>query len=401
MSKHTIAWLSGDPMSRHLLDLAHGVLEKLKPDIDIVTGDIGWIPWSRDGNPVPDRTLELIKHSECAMVAATPFPPTPVLSDEVQAADPVASDHPEYQDPWMILARRLYLHTEMRPCRAFPGNPLNRLDGLDLVVFRSLLEGAGSGAGFCPVTFEAMELISSHPRLQFLTLFPPEEIAMNCRIVTRQGFEHVVRRAFEFAARNKRKGITVVDVPDVFPETAEMVIRTSREIAVDFPALQYREESLWSVIDNLISIRAWGTMPMGSHELDATDLSRASTEYDVIVTENLCGEFLCRVAYTHAGGAGFASRVALNDQTAIVGPMLNAGTMQLPRSHINPFGTLIATRMLLEFLGDVRTASVLGKAIEQVILDGKIITPDIGGISSNAEVCRAVADKASAYLDLV
>jgi len=378
MAKHTIAWLCGDPMSRHLLDLAYGVLETLRLDIDIVTGDIGWIPWSRDGNPVPERTLELIKRSECAMVAVTALPPASPVSDQAQPLVPDASDFPEYQDPWMILARQLHLHTEMRPCKAFPGNTLNRVEGLDIVVFHSLLEGAGMGADFYPMTYEAMELMSSHPRLHFLSIFPPEEIAMSCRIVTRQGFEHVVRRAFEFAVRNKRKGITVTDVPDVFPETAGMVMRTSRDVALEFPSLPYREESLWSVLDNL-----------------------HSGAYDVIVAENLCGEILCRNAYFLAGGAGFASRIALNDYVAIVGPMPNAGTVPSSGSDVNPFGVLIAARMLLEFLGEVRTASVLGKAIEQVVLEGKMIPKEIGGTSSNSEVCRAVADKAVAYLDLI
>ena len=56
---------------------------------------------------------------------------------------------------------------------------------------------------------------------------------------------------------------------------------------------------------------------------------------------------------------------------------------------------------MLELLGDVTAASVLGKAIEQVILDGETIPSDMGGKSKNREVCRSVTEKAFTYLELL
>jgi isocitrate/isopropylmalate dehydrogenase len=380
MSKHSVAWLAGDPVSHHLLDLAHDLLEKLKPGIDFLIGDIGWVPWQHDGTPVPDRTLELVKQSECAMVAVTPFGPVSSPAEKVRSVVPGTDDAGSYQDPWMMLSRRLYLHTEIRPCKSFPGNPLNRAESLDIVVFRDLLEGFGAGIGYYPVSQKGMELILSHPAGGYLSIFPPEEIALNSRIVTRQGFEHVVRQAFDFTRRNKRKRITIVDLPEVFPETAEMIVQTAREVAMDFPALPYREESMWSVVANLF---------------------RKPEDYDVIVAENLLGDVLSRFAIAEVGGKGFLSRVALNDETAIVGAVLDAEAFNAPPDYVNPFGTLTAVRLVLELLGDVTAAAVLGKAIEQVIQDGETLPPDMGGKSKNVEVCRAVAEKAVTYFELL
>jgi isocitrate/isopropylmalate dehydrogenase len=159
-----------------------------------------------------------------------------------------------------------------------------------------------------------------------------------------------------------------------------MIVQTAREVATDFPALPYREESMWSIVANLF---------------------RKPEEYDVIVAENLMGEVLSRVAIAETGGTSFQSRVALSDDVSIVGSMLDAEAFNTPPDYVNPFGTLIAVRLVLELLGDVTAASVLGKAIEQVILDGETIPPNMGGKSKNTEVCRSVAEKASTYLELL
>jgi isocitrate/isopropylmalate dehydrogenase len=364
MPKPTITWLVTDPIGSQLLDLAHRVLNLLKPGLTYLTGDIGFEVWKREGTSVPDRTLEIVKQSECTLLVAT----SPITKPQ------------NYLDPWQIIARNCYLLTELRPIKAFTGNPLNRIDSLDIVVFRHLLEGSNTGVGFHPVTSPVVELLTSHPNLQYLSIFPYQEIALNLRVVTRQGIEQVLRQAFDFNQRNRRRGITIVDQSDLFPETAELFLQTAREMALEYPAISYQECSFFQIIEGII---------------------HHPTQYDVIVTEHLLGDILSRLAVSQVGGTGFLSRVAIGDNKMMVGPVMESTEVHTEPSQMNPYGVLISIRMLLEFLGDAQTASILGKAVEQVILEGKVITAGTGATATNSEIVESVIDKCKCYLDLM
>jgi 3-isopropylmalate dehydrogenase len=372
MPKTTIAWLATDSAAGELLDNAYRILDLLRPGLDYLTGDIGWEAWKREGTSVPDRTLQLIGQSDCTMLGVSPW--------AVASAKNLTPQTQHYQDPWNLVARTLRLHTELRPIKAFAGNPLNRVDGMDLVVFRDLLEGLGTGAGFHPLTSEAVAVFTSCPNLEYLSRFPYQEIALNFRIVTRQGIEQVLRQAFEFAQRNHRRGITVVDQPDLFPDTAEIVIQTAREVALEYPALPYQECSFHQIIG---------------------DLFQHPMNHDVIVVENVLGDILSRIAVAEVGGIGFLSRVAIGNGQVMLGPVIESSGKPLIPSQMNPYGIFIAVRMLLEFLGEAKMASILGKAIEQVILEGNIAIPEMGGTSSNAEITQSVIDNCQRYLDAV
>ena len=380
MAKYTIALLAADSLAQSLLDLGYEVLEHLKPDLECVTGDIGRECWKRDGTSVPERTLELVKQSDCAMVITTTNRRALIDTKDAHTSESGSGEAIPYKDPWTYLARELYLYTEMRPCRSYPGNPLNRTESMDLVIFRDLLEGSGTGVGFCPLTADCEKIIASHPDGKNLTIYPSEDVALNTRITSRLGYENVMRQAFEFIRRNQRKKLTVADQTTVFPETSEVIIQTAREVALSYPAISYQELPLFTVISDIIS-----------HPDD----------YDVIVTENLFGDILSRIAIEQVGGTSFLCRVAVGDDNVLVGPVLEVDEDDVDSSQINPFGTLMTARMLMEFLGDAPTASVLEKAMEQVILEGKVVTPDMNGANSSRDVAKAVIEKAQMYLELL
>ena len=378
MPKTTIAWLAADSTASELLDRAHRVLDYLKPGLTYLTGDVGFEVWKREGTSVPDRTLEIIKQSECTMLVATSLEGRVSSSPNQRRPDEAGPSN--YHDPWNIISRKCYLRTELRPVKAFPGNPLNRVDSLDIVVFRDLLEGFGTGVGFHPVTSQAVSLLTLHPNLIYLSLFPYQEIALNFRIVTRQCVEQVLRQAFDFNQRNRRRGVTIVDQHDFFPETSELFIQTAREVALEYPAIPYQECSFFQIIN---------------------DLTTHPANYDVIVAENLLGDILSRLAVTQVGGTGFLSRVAIGEERMMLGPVVETTAEHPDASQMNPYGILISVRMLLEYLGETQTASVLGKAMEQVILEGKTVLPEMGGTSTSAEIVESVIEKCKLYQDLI
>jgi isocitrate/isopropylmalate dehydrogenase len=380
MSQPTIAWLAADSAAYQLLDMAHAVLNQLKPGLNYLTGDIGWDTYQREGNALPDRTLELVRRADCTLLIVTTGGQTPHTSPNNKPNIPKTTQPSPYLDPWKLIAWKLYLPAELRPCRMIPGNPLNKTDSMDIAIFRDALEGSGTGIGFHPLTPKILEILTSHPKGKYLSLFPLPEIALNSRIITRQGFERVLVQAFEFARRNRRHNVTIVDQPELFPQNADLIMQTARDVALDYPAMPYRELPFFTVLE---------------------DLFHRPQDYDVIVTENLLGEVLSRLAAEMVGGIGFLCRVAIGDEHLLVGPVPQCPGDPSSSCQPSPFSTLLAVRMLLEFLGDAQTASILGKAIDYVVADPEIATPQFGGTATVSEVGNAVALKAKLYLDLL
>lgn len=376
MSRPTIAWLAADPLAEKMLDLAHRILDAVKPDVNYLTGDLGWNPWQREGNSVPERTLELITQSDCAMVITSAQIP---VSEPSQPGHESESAPSAYIDPWTSITRELHLFAELRPLKLVPGNPNNRIESLDIALFRDLLEGSGSGIGFHPITPELSEILIEHPAGNHLSIFPAKEIALNARIITSQGVEKVLYKAFKFAQRNRRQAVTVIDQLDLFPETGHLIMETARNVALEFPGIPYREMSLNAAIRQLF------------HQPE---------DFEVVVAENLFGDLLSRYLIELIGGTGFLCRIAMGNEQVIVGPVLEGTGELASSSKINPFGTVIAVRMVLENLGDPATASMLEKAVEHVISEGKILPPDMGGNSEATDVVNAVIDTARRYLDL-
>ena len=61
MAKYKIAWMPGDGVGNDVLDAAKIVLDKIKLDAEYVPAEIGWENWCKEGNPLPDRTIEILK----------------------------------------------------------------------------------------------------------------------------------------------------------------------------------------------------------------------------------------------------------------------------------------------------------------------------------------------------
>ncbi len=138
MSQYKIAWLPGDGVGRDVMEAARIVLDSIKLDAEYLPGDIGWEFWCREGDPLPPRTLELLRKTDCCLFGAITSKP----KDEADAElDPsLRGKGLAYFSPIVRLRQELNLHTNLRPCKAYAGNPLNFKEGIDLVIFRENTE---------------------------------------------------------------------------------------------------------------------------------------------------------------------------------------------------------------------------------------------------------------------
>ncbi len=369
MSKHTIAWLPGDGVGTEVMEAARICLDALEFDADYIPGDIGWEFWIREGNALPDRTLEILKKTECALFGAITSKPRDEANAELDPS--LRGKGLEYFSPIVRLRQELNLHTNIRPCKAYPGNPLNFKEGIDLVVFRENTEGMYGGVEFHPLPQPVYDaLAAANKKMKKFGGHGLENIAVTLRIMTRQGCLNINRQAFKFAKRYGRKSVTVCDKPNVLRETGGLMIRSAREVAKDYPSIPLYET-------NIDAQCMW--------------LVKNPFDYDVIVAENMFGDILSDLAAQLVGGLGFASAGNIGDEYAVFEPTHGSAPKYAGQYKVNPMATILAARMMLDWLGEVDMANRLEQACAAVIAEGKVRSYDMGGKATTIEMANAVA----------
>src|SRR5512136_1238539 len=214
MTKYKIAWLPGDGIGKDVMDAAKIVLDTINLDAEYIPGDIGWEFWCKEGDPLPQRTIDLLKKTDCCLFGAITSKPKEEAEAELVPA--LKGKGLIYSSPIVKLRQEFDLRTNLRPCKAYPGNPLNYKEGVDLIVFRENTEDLYSGVEFAPVPQELINTLTkiSKPFAPFANL-PADQYAISCKINTKKGSERILRAAFDFARKFKRKKVTVVHKANV------------------------------------------------------------------------------------------------------------------------------------------------------------------------------------------
>jgi 3-isopropylmalate dehydrogenase len=370
MAKYRIAVLPGDGVGRDVMDAAMIVLEKLALGAEFVPGDIGWKFWTKEGNPLPDRTLKLLKETDVCLFGAITSKPK---EDAAAELDPSLRDKGfSYFSPIVRLRQEFDLYANLRPCKTYPGNPLNYRDNIDLVIFRENTEGMYAGVEFFPLPQEVRDALLVHPKMRAFQDTPLNEIALSTRIMTKKGCTRIVRAAFEYARQYKRRSVTIVEKPNVLRETGGLMLGIAREIAKQHPEIPFKEA-------NVDAMCMW--------------LVKNPHDYDVLVAENLFGDIISDLSAQLVGGLGFACSGNIGDNYAVFEPTHGSAPRYAGQYKVNPTAMLLATKMMLEWLGETEKARRLEEAIAAVIKEGKVRTYDLGGKSTTLDVGRAVAEK--------
>ncbi|NOZ55694.1 MAG: isocitrate/isopropylmalate dehydrogenase family protein [Calditrichaeota bacterium] len=371
MAKYRIAWLPGDGIGKDVMDAAKIVLDEINLDAEYIPGDIGWEFWRKEGNPLPDRTIKLLKETDCALFGA--ITSKPKEEAEAELAPELKGKGYVYSSPIVRLRQEFNLRTNLRPCKAFPGNPLNYRDDIDIVVFRENTEDLYSGVEFHPLPKPVFDVVSEHnPKMKRFENVPLEDIAVSLRVVTRKACENIVRDAFEYARQHGYKTVTVVEKPNVLRETSGLMVRVAREVAKQYPDVE-----LWEA--NIDAMCMW--------------LIKNPQNYDVLVTTNMFGDIVSDLAAQLVGGLGFASAANIGDNYAVFEPTHGSAPKYAGQYKVNPMATLLAVRLMLDWLGEKDKAQRLENAIATVIREGKVRTYDMGGNASTLDVAREVAAK--------
>jgi isocitrate/isopropylmalate dehydrogenase len=369
MAKHKIALLPGDGVGVDVMDAARIVLDKIGLNAEYVHAGIGWKYWCAEGEALPQRTIDILKSTTCALFGAITSKPKDEAEREL--ASGLRGRGLSYRSPIVRLRQMFDLYCNLRPSRAYPGNPLNFRDDIDLVVFRENTEGLYAGVEFRPLPGEVRAALVKHSRaMEPFKDVPGDDIAVSARVITRRGASRIVRRAFEYARTHGHKFVTLVEKPNVLRETSGLMMEAARAIAGDYPGLELRETNI---------------------DTQVMDLIRDPKAYGVMVTSNLFGDILSDLCAQLVGGPGFAPSGNLGDGYAVFEPVHGSAPALAGQHKANPMAMLLAVKMMLDWLGEGERAGALEAAIAGVIQEGRMRTPDLGGSNTTLEVAEAVA----------
>jgi isocitrate/isopropylmalate dehydrogenase len=347
VAKYKIAWLPGDGVGNDVMEAAKMVLDSTSFDAEYVEGEVGWECWERYGDPLPPETVEILKETDACLFGAITSKPG------VKG----------YKSP-IVRARQMFqLYANVRPCKAYPGNPLNYRDGIDIVVFRENTEGLYSGLDYHP------PLIPQILAIPGLEGADPDNSAVSLRFFTREGCRRILRAAFEYARKHKRKAVTSIAKANVIRATCGLFLEEAEKMAAEYPEIEY-----WNA--NVDAMTMW--------------LIKNPEDYDVLVTTNMFGDIISDECAQLVGGLGFAASGSWGDDYALFEPTHGSAPKYAGMFKVNPTAMLLSTKMMFDYLGEPELAARLENGIARTIAAKRIRTYDMGGSNTTLEVAEEV-----------
>jgi 3-isopropylmalate dehydrogenase len=367
MARYAVVTMPGDGIGNQVLPEALRVLKTMEFDAEYVHADIGWEMWCREGNALPERTVELLRKHKLGLFGAITSKPKKAADAEL--APELRGKGYTYYSPIVTMRQKFNLDICMRPCIGLPGNPLNyvrkRTDGsveepqINTTVFRQNTEGMYAGIEWTNPPENVRAALKSHAKFKAFENVPGEDLAVSVRVITRPAATRIVRAAFAYAKRKGFKSVTICEKPNVVRETSGMMEEVAKQVQkIEFPEIQ-----LWST--NIDAQLMW--------------LNKNPEDYNVIVASNLFGDILSDAFAGLVGGLGFAASGNIGDEVAVFEPTHGSAPKyaELDPPIVNPIAMILSAAMMVEHVGEVDKSQRIWKAVRDVVNEGKTRTYDM------------------------
>ena len=327
MTTYKLAVIPGPGIGGEVVPEAVRLLESTDLTFDFRYFEVGYEVFQKTGTPVPDDVLAGIRKTQACLFGATT---TPV-------------GVPGYKSAIITLRRALGLYANVRPAKSLPIQ--KSMKDVDLVIVRENTEGLYSGMEF--------ELADS---------------AYSIRVITRKATERIARFAFDLAMK-RRKKVTVVTKANVLRMSDGLFLEVARKVAEDYPDVEVEEAFV---------------------DVTAMRLVLKPNIFDVIVTSNLFGDILSDESAGLVGGLGLAPSANIGADYALFEPVHGSAPRLAGKGIANPMAAIMASKMMLDYLGETSWAERIENAIVSVLEEGKVLTPDLGGSSITKQVTNAI-----------
>ena len=267
---------------------------------------------------------------------------------------------PDHVSLWGLLIpirRQMQQYVNLRPVRLLPGirSPLadRKPEDIDFVVVRENNEGEYSQIG--GRVYEGTDL----------------EMVVQETVFTRMGVDRIMRYAFELAQKRPRKHLTSATKSNGIIHTMPFWDERFKAVSQQYQDVKTAQFHIDILTAHFVQHPDW---------------------FDVVVGSNLFGDILSDLGPAIAGSIGIAASANINPEKefpSMFEPVHGSAPDIAGKGIANPIGTFWSAQMMLEFLGEIKAAEALMKAIEAVTAE-QIFTPDLGGSATTKEFTEAV-----------
>ncbi|RKP54962.1 NADP-dependent isocitrate dehydrogenase [Cohnella endophytica] len=311
----------------------------------------------------------------------------------------------------VALRQELDLYVCLRPVRYFDGvpSPVKRPELVDMVIFRENTEDIYAGIEYQAGTEQVkkvLEFLQNEMGVNKIRF--PETSGIGIKPVSEDGSKRLVRAAIEYAIKHGRKSVTLVHKGNIMKYTEGAFKNWGYEVAEqEFGDKVYT----WSEYDRVKAEQ--GEEAANASQKAALDAGRIlikdaiadialqqvltrPTDFDVIATLNLNGDYLSDALAAQVGGIGIAPGANINYLTghAIFEATHGTAPKYADKDVVNPGSVILSGVMMLEHLGWLEAAELIYKGLEKSI-NSKVVTYDFARLMEGAtEVkCSAFADE--------
>ena len=349
MTDHRIAVIPGDGIGKEVVPEGIRVLEAIGRRFDI---SFKWdeFPWScedytRTGRMMPEDGIEQLRGYDAIFLGAVGFPGVP--------------DHLSLWTLLMPIRRQMQQYINLRPIRMLKGmvSPLKDRgpEDIDFIVVRENSEGEYSEMG---------------GRLYSGTDY---EMVVQESVFTRRGVDRVLRYAFELARKREARHLTSATKSNGIIHTMPFWDERFAAMAREYPDIRTDKYHIDILTANFVLHPDW---------------------FDVVVGSNLFADILSDLGPAIAGTIGIAPSANINpprEYPSMFEPVHGSAPDIAGKGIANPIGQIWSGAMMLDHLGHPEAGAVVEEAIEAVLQDSDLRTPDMGGNATTVELGEAIA----------
>ncbi len=311
-----------------------------------------------DGNYFPDEALEALKDL--------------VVSIKGPLTTPVGGG---FRSLNVALRQELDLYACVRPVRYYSGvpSPLRRPEEVDIVLFRENTEDVYAGIEYQTGTAENAKLAKFLREEMGAEFF--DDAGLGIKPISPFGTKRLVRKAIQYAVDHARDSVTLVHKGNIMKFTEGAFRNWGYEVARDeFGDVTITEDQLWKDYD--------GKKPEGKivikdriADIMFQMMLLRPSEFDVIATSNLNGDYLSDAIAAEVGGVGIAPGANIADHVAVFEATHGTAPKYAGQNKVNPGSLLFSGVMMLDYIGWAEAADLISAAYEKTIAQ-KTVTYD-------------------------
>ncbi|AMO32546.1 NADP-dependent isocitrate dehydrogenase [Lysinibacillus sp. fkY74-1] len=300
----------------------------------------------------------------------------------------------------VALRQQLDLYVCLRPVRHFDGvpSPVKRPEDVDMVIFRENTEDIYAGIEFESGSEQAQKIINFlQSEFGVNQIRFPETSGIGVKPVSKEGTERLVRSAIEYAIKHKRPSVTLVHKGNIMKFTEGGFKKWGYELAEK----EFADQTFtWNQYDAIKAEQ--GEEAANKAQSDALAAGKIlvkdsiadiflqqiltrPTEFDVVATMNLNGDYISDALAAQVGGIGIAPGANINYVTghAIFEATHGTAPKYAGLDKVNPSSVLLSGVLMLEHLGWQEAADMITKSVEQTI-SSKVVTYDFARLMDGA-----------------